>query len=275
LDEISHVRPIAIWHRSCHEWFLNSAAVSTLGLTRDEMSGHGAAGDMVDFDAGHWWETGMNLLLPALTPVFMSPQRVAAGLRQMVAHLHGNGVTAINEPGLMTDVEPWELYQQILGADETPFLSTFLVDARSQADSGMDPADAVADAQAQVARAGSGKVRLLPKQVKLLADGAIISQRMQMRDPYLDDDGHPDPCHHGEWMMRPETFRAFFRAYWHAGWQAHIHARGLGASPWHSVVVSFRSADGTCRPAHAGMVRGQPPNAGRSGGLPRTACLSS
>ena len=54
-----------------------------------------------------------------------------------------------------------------------------------------------------------GKVRLLPKQVKLFADGAIISQLMQMRSPYLDDGGHPDLCHHGEWMMQPDTFRAF------------------------------------------------------------------
>nr|WP_325506806.1 hypothetical protein [Mycobacterium sp.] len=60
------------------------------------------------------------------------------------------------------------------------FLSTFLVDARSQADAGMDPADAVADAEAQVARACTGKVWLLPKHVKPFADGAIISQRMQM-----------------------------------------------------------------------------------------------
>ncbi len=28
LDEISRTRPIAVWHRSCHEWFLNSAAIA-------------------------------------------------------------------------------------------------------------------------------------------------------------------------------------------------------------------------------------------------------
>jgi len=40
------------------------------------------------------------------------------------------GVTAINEPGIMTDLEPWQLYQEILGDTQTPFLSTSLVDAR-------------------------------------------------------------------------------------------------------------------------------------------------
>lgn len=226
LDLISATRPIVVWQRSCHEWFLNSAAITALGLTEAQMAGNGPASTMVDFAAGHWWETGMNLLLPALSPVFMSAERLSAGLHQLVAYLHANGVTAINEPGIMWAIEPWDLYRQILGADSTPFGSTFLVDARSQADAGMDPAEAVADAQAQVDRAATGKVRLLPRQVKLFADGAIISQLMQMRDPYLDDAGHPDPCHHGEWMMQPDVFRAFARAYWAAGWQLHVHVNG-------------------------------------------------
>jgi predicted amidohydrolase YtcJ len=181
---------------------------------------------MVDLHAGHWWETGMNLLLPKLAPIFMNADRMTAGLRQLVGYLHSTGVTAFNEPGIMWDLEPWQLYQQILGAEDTPFLSTFLVDARSQADAGMDPADAVADAEAQVARACTGKVRLLPKQAKLFADGAIISQLMQMKDPYLDDAGRPDPHHHGEWMMQPDTFRAFAKVYWNAGWQLHVHVNG-------------------------------------------------
>lgn len=221
LDSISADRPIAVWQRSCHEWFLNSAAIDVLGVTE--------TGPMVDLAAGHWWESGMNLLLPRLSPVFLTAERIAAGLHQMVGYLHAGGVTAFNEPGIMWDLEPWVLYQQILGAADTPMLSTFLVDARSQADSGMDPADAVADAEAQVARASEGKVRLLPRQVKLFADGAIISQLMQMRDPYLDDDGAPDLCHHGEWMMTPDNFRAFARVYWNAGWQLHIHVNGDAA----------------------------------------------
>ncbi|MGB0971607.1 MAG: amidohydrolase, partial [Mycobacterium sp.] len=229
LDEVSRTRPIAVWQRSCHEWFLNSAAIELLGITANAMADQGPASAMVDVDAGHWWESGMNLLLPALSPHFLTNDRIAAGLRQMVAYLRRNGVTAFNEPGIMWDLEPWQLYQDILGAPDAPMTSTFLVDARSQADSGMDPADAVADAESQVARAAVGKVRLLPKQVKLFADGAIISQLMQMRDPYLDDDGHPDLCHHGEWMMQPDTFRSFARVYWNAGWQLHIHVNGDAA----------------------------------------------
>lgn len=181
---------------------------------------------VITMDPDIWWESGMNLLLPKLSPVFMTRDRLDTGLRQLVSYLDRNGVTAINEPGIMWDFEPWDLYQEVLGSADTPFGSTFLVDARSQADAGLSPADAVADAEAQVARASSGKVRLLPKQVKLFADGAIISQLMQMREPYLDDDGHPDLCHHGEWMMQPDIFKAFAAAYWRAGWQLHIHVNG-------------------------------------------------
>lgn len=260
LDRVSTSRPIVIWQRSCHEFFLNTAAIDALGLTPEDMGGHDSMSDMVDFDAGHWWESGTSLLLPKLSPVLMSEERTAAGLRQLVTYLHHNGVTAINEPGIMWSVEPWSLYLDILGSDETPFFSTFLVDARSQAEAGMDPADAVADAEAQVARAADGKVRLLPKQVKLFADGAIISQLMQMREPYLDDSGHPDLCHHGEWMMQPDTFRAFAKVYWEAGWQLHIHVNGdagldlvldtveecMSASPrtdHRTVIVHFANAD--------------------------------
>ena len=59
---------------------------------------------VVDFAAGHWWESGMNLLLPSLAPILMSRERLAAGLRQLVAYLHANGVTAINEPGTLAQI---------------------------------------------------------------------------------------------------------------------------------------------------------------------------
>jgi hypothetical protein len=227
LDEISGTRPIGIWQRSCHEWFLNTAGIERLEITGADMAGHGAASGMVDLAAGHWWEGGLfTLLFPRLAGVFLTPERLTRGLRQMVSYLHQNGVTAFNEPGIVWAAEPFELYQEILGADDTPMLSTFLVDARSQADAGMDPSDAVADAERQVAIAPEGKVSLVADQVKLFADGAIISQLMQMRDGYVDESGAVDPDHVGEWLMRPDVLGEFARVYWDAGWQLHIHVNG-------------------------------------------------
>ncbi len=227
LDAIVGDRPTAVWQRSCHEWFLNSAAIAELGLTEENMSGYGAASDMVDLDRGHFWENGWMVVLSRhLMPRFLTEARFRTGLSQMVDYLHMHGVTAINEPGISWQIEPWELYQEILGADDVPFTSTFLVDGRTQSVRKLDSSALIDDARAQVAKAPEGKVSVVDGQVKLFADGAIISQMMQMRDGYLGADGQVDPDHHGEWIMEPDELRRVFDEYWNAGWQIHIHVNG-------------------------------------------------
>lgn len=228
LDRVSATRPILVWQKSCHELYLNTAAAQQAGVSAEWLAAQsGPAATQVDIDAGHSWESGfMDLVLGKVAPKMLGRDRLERGLRQLVAYLHQHGVTAINEPGLIWAVEPFDLYQQILGADETPFTSTFLVDGRSQVSARMDPAAVVEDARAQIARAPEGKVRLLDRHVKLFADGAILSQRMQMREPYLDAGGQPDPDHRGEWIIEPEVFERYFRAYWDAGWQISTHVTG-------------------------------------------------
>ena len=227
LDEISATRPIVVWQRSCHELYLNSAAITALDITPESVAGRGPASDQIDLDAGHFWEAGFfNVVMGKVAPHIISPERVERGLHQLVAYLHQHGVTAINEPGIAWAVEPFELYQQILGADDAPFRTTFLVDGRTQAARGLDPDTVVDDALEQIARAPHGKVSLLAGQVKMFADGAIISQLMQMREPYLDTAGRPDPDHHGEWMVEPDVLETYFRVYWDAGWQIHTHVNG-------------------------------------------------
>ena len=227
LDELVGDRPAAVWQRSCHEWFLNTAALEALEITAESMAGLGPASDMVDVDRGHFWENGwMVLLSPILMPRFLTEERFRIGLAQLAEYLHMHGVTAINEPGIAWRVEPWHLYQEILGADDVPFTSTFLVDGRTQSVKGIPNEAIVADADEQVARAPAGKVSVVDKQVKLFADGAIISQMMQMKDGYLDADGKIDPDHHGEWLLEPDELKRMFDVYWDAGWQLHIHVNG-------------------------------------------------
>ena len=67
--------------------------------------------------------------------------------------------------------------------------------------------------------APSGKVSFLANQVKLFADGAIISQLMQMRGGYTDG-------HKGEWIATPQELRAAAKLYWDAGYQIHVHVNG-------------------------------------------------
>ena len=125
LDAVSATRPIVVWQRSCHEFFLNTPAIKALGLTEDTMKGKGDASNMMNWEEGHWWETGMNLILEPILKVFATPDRMIFGLKQMVAYLHQNGVTAYMEPGALFTPDIWKLYQQILGSDGNALLQLF------------------------------------------------------------------------------------------------------------------------------------------------------
>ncbi len=228
LDEICGDRPVAIWQRTCHEWHLNTAALQEIGATPEAFEGRGFMSGQLDFEKGHFWENGAFVLLaPLLMPRFATAERYRDGLAQMIEYLHMNGVTAINEPGIAWSIEPWEMYQEILGSDDVPFMSTFLIDGRTQSVKGIADDDLLADSARQLERGlGTDKVHVVPGQVKLFCDGAGMSQLMQMIDGYVDREGRPDPDHHGEWMMEPDELRRIFDVYWDAGWQIHIHVTG-------------------------------------------------
>ena len=227
LDGLTGIRPTAIWQRSCHEWVLNSAALDAIGLTKEMTINQGLASEQLNYEKGHFWENGWMLLLSNyLMPVFMTVDRYRVGLAQMIEYLHMNGVTAINEPGISWRIEPWNLYQEILGHHDVPFESTFLVEGKTQPVRNLRPSEFVPDARKQVERGRGTKVRVVDGHVKLFCDGAIISQMMQMKDPYLDATGKPDPNHHGEWMMEPKVLKMVFDEYWDAGWQIHVHVNG-------------------------------------------------
>jgi predicted amidohydrolase YtcJ len=135
-----------------------------------------------------------------------------------VQYLHRNGVTALEEPGALMTPQVLAVYRQILGADSTPFYSFFLADGRSLFDKYRE-AGALAATERTIAQADAGKVRFLARQVKLFADGAIISQLMQMKDGYTDG-------HRGEWIAPPDDIRAAVKLYWDAGYQIHTHVNG-------------------------------------------------
>jgi len=234
LDSVSATRPIGVWQRSCHEFYLNTVGLQALGIL-DDGWGEGVDPEVLataDIESGHFWERGFfNLLFRLLAPMLFSPERLERGLRQMVRYLHQNGVTAFNEPGAILVPGAWEMYQQILGDDDTPFFSYFLTDGRGPAEQLMPHDETLARAEKQFQMApdgtpGTGKLAFYPKQVKLFADGAIISQLMQMKDPYLDREGNPNPHHHGEWILTPEMFEERTKLYWEAGFQIHIHVNG-------------------------------------------------
>jgi predicted amidohydrolase YtcJ len=218
LDALSAERPIVVWHRSCHEFYLNTPALTALGVTKQSLEGQGQASSQSSWDQGHFYEKGLELITKPLLPRMATPERLRSGLQMLVKYLHQSGVTALNEPGALITPELLTLYHSILGADTTPFSSFFIPDGRTIFEKyGVD--DAISATEKIVNMASSGKVSFLPNQVKLFADGAIFSQLMQMKGGYTDG-------HKGEWIATPQEIRDATRLYWDAGYQIHVHVNG-------------------------------------------------
>jgi predicted amidohydrolase YtcJ len=93
-----------------------------------------------------------------------------------------------------------------------------MVDGKTMADQYKNDAEVIAQAE-NIKSWYSGMTSQSPRMVKLFSDGAIYSQLMQLRDPYLDG-------HKGEWMTDLEVFQRAFRVFWDAGYQIHIHVNG-------------------------------------------------
>jgi len=216
LDAISKTRPVVVWHRSFHEIYLNSAAISALGLDPDVARAHPQA----DLDAGHFYETGMMLLLPPLLPRLMEPERYVGGLRLARRLLHAAGITSVMDGGFGTLDPDQELaLLRAAGWDsaQTPFRTLLLPDGLTLG-SRLGAAEAKTFIEGLPARSGP-RLHFPEKAVKLFADGAFYSQLMQMSEGYTDG-------HHGEWIMSPAELEAAARPYWHAGWQIHVHVNG-------------------------------------------------
>ena len=219
LDEMNDTIPIVIWHRSCHEFYLNTAAIQKYGIDQEKVNASGLS-EQVNLEKGHFYENAAFVyLLPLIMPELANPKRFVAGLQQMVQLLHQGGVTAFNEPGGVFTPDILQLYQLVLGAESTP-MSTYLIpEARTlMMEHGIE---GVLAASQEVAKRlpATGKVRFFDKHIKLFLDGAIISQLMQMKDGYLDG-------HHGEWMQTPEELDKVMKVYWEEGYQIHVHVNG-------------------------------------------------
>ena len=221
LDSISDTRPIAVWHRSAHEFYLNSAFVERFGINQQDIDATGTeAASQTNLARGHFYEAGAMLyLLPIIFPALGNEERFRSGLAQMVEMLHRKGVTAYMEPGAFIPAPMVNVFTEILGAESTPMYSFFVPESKTPfyryGEEGV-----LAEVERIAQTFGDDtKVRFLDKQVKLLFDGAIISQLMQMQDGYVDG-------HVGEWIQPPEEVEKIIRIFWEAGYQIHIHILG-------------------------------------------------
>ncbi len=218
LDAISNSRPIIVWHRSAHEFFLNTAAERKFGVTADWFDKQSASiKSQSDFANAHYREQAAFAVMPLITPALASPERFRKGLEFVQSYYHANGVTLGCEPGGLASRPMQDAQNAVLSEATSPFRFYFIIDGKTI--TGAYPDEQVAKESEKILAWGRGMTAYLPKQVKLFADGAIFSQAMQVNGGYTDG-------HRGEWMMDPDFFARTFRVYWDLAYQLHVHVNG-------------------------------------------------
>ena len=156
--------------------------------------------------------------LPFVAAMVADPDRLRAGLELTRDYMHAKGVTIGNEPGGILAKPVQDGVNAVFSSPDMPFRWSFMPDGKSIVGRYADDAAVIAETE-KLASWYGGMTSMTSRQVKLFADGAIYSQLMQVRDPYLDG-------HAGEWMMDKAVFERAFRLYWDAGYQIHIHVNG-------------------------------------------------
>jgi predicted amidohydrolase YtcJ len=216
LNAISPDIPVAVIHRSFHEVFLNDPAIDLFGIKEADFKGN----PQVEWDKGHFFEGGWMALVPKIAPMLIDPVRYKRGLVNMTKLIRTSGVTTIAEqgfPGSNFDMEyallkseldknpPYDVYNVLNGTQLARIKG-----GNEQAEDFIKNTAATYNTQ---------NILMLPKQVKLYADGAIYSLAMQMKDGYSDG-------FEGQWMTPPAMLEQQMNFYWDRGYKIHIHANG-------------------------------------------------
>ena len=217
LDGISLTRPIVVWHRSVHEFYLNTAALNAMKITGQTLKGHGHASEQTDFANGHFWEAGLSLVVKPLYPHIASPLRFFRGLEMCKQYVSASGLTTTADPGIMLPGSALELMKLVFDNDWTSFRNLLIPSGQVLYEK-YGPAKALEETR-KVCEKGGHRVYYLPKQIKLYCDGAAFSQDMQLKDPYFDG-------HKGQWIQTPQELEDSARLYWNAGYQIRIHVNG-------------------------------------------------
>lgn len=242
-SHLSEDIPIAVWGRSDHEFYVNSGFVDLFDIDQEGINDIGQlAIDASNLDEGHFWENGLMLYLaPLIMDDLASHDRLRFGMNQMVKMLHENGVTAYLEPGAR--VHHKDLYEEILGAEDTPMYTFFIPQTQDPYNKYYDedgkciqnPSDPDLCKQEMLKEVEetaktfdqTGKVRFLQDAVKIFFDGAIISLLMVMDPGYNDND--PPGTHVGSYIQPPEETDTITKIFWDAGYQIVVHVNGDGA----------------------------------------------
>jgi len=216
INAVTAQRPVVVWHRSFHELYMNDAALEMTAVVEAEIG----PDSQIDYAAGHFYEVGLGFAINRLNPWILSPEKYAAGLERLKAVVHHGGHTTIGDlaTGLFDFESEADALAQILEGDDVPFRTRLVAHGlRMMAggrtlEQGVEMADGLVDRNSHRLQFG--------RHIKLFSDGAFFSQLAQLQAPgYIDG-------HHGEWLMPPDMLERSIRAYWHAGYQIHVHVTG-------------------------------------------------
>ena len=216
LNAVAPHTPLVVLHRSFHEAFFNDAALALAGLKESDFEEN----PQMDWDKGHFFEGGWMALAPKLGPYMLHPVKYKKGLEDMTALMKKNGITTVNEPGFpnvdfkmeytllkqeMDKNPPYEVYNILNGTQLGRMYGSI-----------EKATEFIESAPGQF---NTHNITILPKQIKLFADGAIYSLAMQLKEPYRDG-------FKGKWMTPLSLFEKQMNYYWDRGYKIHIHANG-------------------------------------------------
>ena len=216
IEEIVGDKPTVVWHRSFHELYMNAAAMEMVGVVAAEIK----PGMQIDIERGWFFEGGLGYAINRLNPWILAPQKYAAGLKRLKQVVHHGGHTTIGDlaTGMFNFSAEAEALSQHLEGDDVPFRTRLVAHGTVLTRGGVPPQQGPELAEALLQR-NSHRLHF-GRHIKLFSDGAFFSQLAQLQEPgYIDG-------HHGEWLTTPEILEQHIRAYWHAGYQIHVHVTG-------------------------------------------------
>ncbi|MEL0065236.1 MAG: amidohydrolase [Gammaproteobacteria bacterium] len=216
LDEVFGERPAVVWQRSFHEVYLNSAMMAELGMVEAKLKGK----HQVDYDRGHFYENGLGYAINKLNRVIMSEAWIDRGLERLkqIAHFGGHTTLGDMAVGIFDAELEWQASRRMLDLDGTPFRVMSVPHAVRFGVGAESLDEVVRRVEAFAARATDRF--LFARKVKLFTDGAFFSQLAMMKAP-----GYTDG-HEGEWLIAPEQYLDYARAFWQAGYEIHVHCTG-------------------------------------------------
>ena len=132
LDKLAPGFPVIVWHRSAHEFFLNSAALRLMKIDDALVKSFSkSAQEQLDLAKGHFFEQGGMAILPNITPHLASAEQFRNGLEFTKRYYHRNGITLACEPGGFLSKPLQDAINAVYSDDATPFNHCFIGDGKS------------------------------------------------------------------------------------------------------------------------------------------------